>query len=139
MNSFFGGNYTNPKDENVTFKINFIELDVDNTDASSLVNSTSIYKLAFDMGIEGADGKISPATIYSTDSHYSSISYTQGPKIFAKNSSSPYGTWAHEFSHTLGLFDNGYNKGGILNNPPESPNQSEINKIIESSIPAKKG
>jgi len=47
------------------------------------------------------------------------------------------GTVAHEFIHTLGVEDNGYAKGGILNSPPEGLNKDEIKLITDESLKAK--
>jgi len=34
-------------------------------------------------------------------------------------------------SHTLGLTDNGYTSGGILNSPPQQILPSEVDKILK--------
>jgi hypothetical protein len=44
---------------------------------------------------------------------------------------SPEGTISHEVSHSLGLMDNGYTSGGILNSPAEHILSSEVDKILK--------
>ena len=47
------------------------------------------------------------------------------------NFGSPYGTISHEVSHTLGLNDNDYTSGGILNSPLEQISSSEVDTILK--------
>jgi RHS repeat-associated protein len=49
------------------------------------------------------------------------------------NSNAPTGTASHEVLHTLGLDDNGYNKGGLLNSPPELISHKEVDNVINKS------
>ena len=56
--------------------------------------------------------------------------------VYWDNSNAPYGTYSHEFIHTLAVPDNGYNKGGVLNSPPQSLIPIEIDEIINKSVPA---
>lgn len=39
------------------------------------------------------------------------------------------GTEAHELFHTSGVEDNGYDKGGILNSPPEPIKPEEVDQM----------
>ena len=49
----------------------------------------------------------------------------------------PYGTRSHELYHNTGIQDNGYNKGGILNSPPEPLKPEEVD-LMWNIIPEKK-
>ena len=134
----FGGDHQNSDGENVTFEFNYSEIAVDNTNVEKTINGLRIHQFGYSMGLEGADGKTAPAALITSDLVQGTKGgNTIGPKVFQNSSSAPYGTWAHEILHTLGLPDNGYNKGGLLNNPPQGLIETEVNQIIEESIPAK--
>ncbi|MNS61808.1 hypothetical protein D3C72_948460 [compost metagenome] len=139
LSRFYGGTYQNSAGENVTFSFTFSEKKVDNTDGDGIVaDGKSVFQLAHTSGLEGADGKVSPATVFTTDGNIDGAQgKTVGAKVFGKRNGATYGTWAHEFIHSLGLPDNGYNKGGVLNSPPEPLSTKEIDKIIEMSYSAK--
>ena len=49
----------------------------------------------------------------------------------------PNGTKSHELYHTTGVLDNGYDKGGILNRPPEKISSDEVD-MMWNLIPFKK-
>jgi RHS repeat-associated protein len=49
-------------------------------------------------------------------------------------SNGPYGKISHEVIHTLGPSDNGYDQGGLLNNPPQEITTPEIDIIIKDSF-----
>jgi hypothetical protein len=61
----------------------------------------------------------------------------QKGNIIRLNSDSPSGTISHEVLHGLGLDDNGYNKGGLLNSPPEPIKSSEVDLTIKFSFEKK--
>ncbi len=52
-------------------------------------------------------------------------------------SGAPNGTKSHELYHTTGVPDNGYDKGGILNSPPQIITPEEVS-LMWNLIPEKK-
>ncbi len=137
LNYTYGGEHKNTKEETVTFKINFKEVSVDNPKADTNdLNGLGKNKFSYVEGLEGKDGKVAPAAVFTSNQEFSTNGSTAGNIVNKNHTDAPYGTTSHEFIHTLGVPDNGYNKGGILNSPPEALIASEIDKIIEKSIPA---
>ena len=53
--------------------------------------------------------------------------------IIRVNFDIPQGGRSHEIGHSLGLDDNGYKSGGILNNPPAQLISSEVDVILKES------
>lgn len=51
-------------------------------------------------------------------------------------SGAPNGTKSHELYHTTGVLDNGYDKGGILNSPPQIITPEEVS-LMWNLIPEK--
>lgn len=58
---------------------------------------------------------------------------TAGTIIDDVSDRAPYGAWAHELGHTLGLKDNDYKSGGLLNNPPQRPLPKEVDEMWNKS------
>jgi len=139
LKNTYGGEHKNTKGETVTFEISFKEVYVDNPKADTkgeLVDGLNKYQFSYVEGLTGKDGKVAPAAIFTSNTEYSSHGSTQGNIVNKNNSNAPYGTYSHEFIHTLAVPDNGYNKGGVLNSPPQSLIPIEIDEIINKSVPA---
>jgi hypothetical protein len=49
------------------------------------------------------------------------------------SATAPTGGYSHEVLHTLGLDDNEYDKGGLLNSPPQKINPSEVDDVLKDS------
>ena len=81
----------------------------------------------------GTTTKLSaPAAVITRDgsggSHGTTIS-----NVVRLNYGSPKGTTSHEILHTLGLPDNGYKSGGLLNSPPSPIISPEARKALNIS------
>jgi hypothetical protein len=62
---------------------------------------------------------------------------TTGATVMRVNFDAPVGTLSHEVGHTLGLEDNGYQSGGLLNNPPEQILPKEVDTILKDAYEKK--
>ena len=139
LKEFYGGDYKNSAGESVNFQFNFSEVKVDDTNGTGSLNEDNItlYQLASQNGLEGSlNGNDStvPAAVFTTDGNIGGNNgKTIGNKVFGKKVGAPSGTWAHEILHTFGLPDNGYTKGGVLNNPPQNLTTNEIDTVISKS------
>ena len=61
----------------------------------------------------------------------------EGSAYITISNGAPNGTKSHELYHTTGVLDNGYDKGGILNSPPEKISSDEVD-MMWNLIPLKK-
>jgi RHS repeat-associated protein len=101
-------------------------------------------QIAKENGIKGSvtapDGKtidlIAPAAVLTREGSGGNLGETI-LNIMRVNSGSPEGTVSHEVLHSLGLPDNGYNKGGLLNSPPQIINSREVNDALKYSYKKK--
>jgi len=144
LKKFYGGNYQNNEGESVTFKINVSISAVDDTDGGSTIEGVNKHMYTANKGIisgekhlDGKRDKISPAAVFTTHETNGAVGSTRGNLIDTIMGSMD-GTAAHEFVHTLGLDDNGYTKGGVLNSPPESLSRDEVSNIIKNAFKPKK-
>ena len=131
--------FKNSNGEKVTFKFNFSTFETNDTSGKSELNGLSAHQFAQTMGLEStettSDGKPinSPASVFTTERSRGSHGSTVGSIVqsfYPENG----GEASHEQAHTLGLKDNGYNQGGILNFPPQLPIKNEIDIIINKSV-----
>ena len=147
LSSFYGGEHKNSSGESVKFKINFSEMSTNNSAANGktgiISDNKGIHTISHENGLLsgeklGETMRTAPAAIFTSDTNIgSALGLTLGAnKVFVSSPDAPSGSYAHEFIHTLGLPDNGYDKGGILGNPPEALKQTEIDEIIRKSYDA---
>jgi RHS repeat-associated protein len=118
LNNYYGGEeHKNSNGESVTFKINYSEITTKNADGNGIVfDNKGLAQISVQNGLISGDRqtngdgfKVSPATIFTSDTNIGSAEYgltRGGRKIFVNSSKAPYGTYAHEFIHTLGVPDN---------------------------------
>ncbi len=105
--------------------------------SGELVDGLPKLQFARVEGLPGKDNKVADAAVFTSNPEYVEFGSTSANRFVNKNNSNaPNGTYSHEFIHTLAVPDNGYNRGGILNGPPQSLNSKEIDDIIKNSVPA---
>ncbi|WP_153391666.1 DUF6443 domain-containing protein [Chryseobacterium vaccae] len=147
LNTYYAGTFKNGNEENVNFKINISELQVNDTSAKDkMVDGVPIRTLGNRLGIisdQTKEGKnlISPASIWTT-AITSSVGEAQllGPMIWRINSKNPsVGNLSHEFGHNLGLDhpNGGAVATGIMSYPPERLTSTEIDTIIMNAYQKK--
>jgi hypothetical protein len=76
---------------------------------------------------------IAPAAVLTTEGASGGQGNTLGASVMRVNSNAAEGATSHEVLHTLGLPDNGYDKGGLLNSPPGSISTSEVDDALKYS------
>lgn len=75
----------------------------------------------------------SPAAVLTTEGARGDFGDTSDGITMRVNSRAPEGTTSHEVLHTLGLSDNGYREGGLLNSPPEAIKSTEVDEALRLS------
>lgn len=79
-----------------------------------------------------------PASVLTNDFASGGVlGNTTAARVMRVNAGSPEGTISHEVSHTLGLNDNDYTSGGILNSPPQQISSSEVDEILNKAYDKK--
>lgn len=143
LNNFYGGEHSNSSGEKVTFDFNISTMEVDDATGMSGINGITTPQFLTLNGLESSEknskgqNKIVPAMVFTTQPSRGSHGSAGWNRVDAINSGSPPGTISHEMIHVLGLRDNGYTSGGLLNSPPELPKRSEIDMIINASYKGK--
>lgn len=148
LNAYFNGadgkGTKNSKGENVVFKFNVTGANDSGKEAKKmpLTDRNAYYKaLGVSNGLFGTSRidpqkatLIAPAAVLTTESSTKGdFGDTTGAIVIRMSSRSPEGGISHEVLHTLGLPDNGYNKGGLLNSPPQSISSSEVDEALRLS------
>ena len=116
-----------------TFNIHIV--DVNNTSSKKLANKFSMeYGQEIKDNLSGLHGS---AAVFMDGSTRGYPGLTVTSKFITISHGAPNGTRSHELYHTTGVGDNGYNKGGILNSPPQIISANEVD-LMWNSIPYKK-
>ena len=150
----FASFYGNAQDSNgnsAQFQFNFIAMpDFDKSGMSQDQINDQYETIANQNGIDAVSSftnpdtgetsnVLAPAAVLTRESATSGdFGDTHGNVIRVNTHSpsgtpAPAGTRAHEGIHTFGVPDNGYNRGGILNSPPQGINQREVDDVIKRS------
>ena len=149
LNTFFNGSdgkgATDSKGNAVSFKFNVTGVsDIDKKGMSTQQIDAAYSKISQDYGMAAVsqfDNSIAltaPAGVLTNDFASGGVlGNTTAARIMRINLGSPNGTISHEVSHTLGLYDNGYTSGGILNSPPEQIKSSEVDEILKQAYDKK--
>ena len=148
LNDYYNGGDGGAKDSKgqaVVFKFNVIGVpDFDKNGLDDKAISGNYSKIGYNNSIEGLspfDPNVTlkaPAAVFTNDFPGADPGKTNGPVAMSVSESAPNGTLAHEVLHTLGLSDNGYTKGGLLNNPPEPISSWEVDQVLKFSYDKKK-
>ena len=123
-------NAKNSKGESVKFKFNFIIHETDNPQKAFRNASYYLHGKK-----DGKDVLVQPA-VFTTSARNSGTAWcTTYAKFWVTEAryGAPDLTYAHEAGHTLGLDDNGYDKGGLLGHHPVPILPSEVDEIWEKS------
>ena len=143
LNTLYNGSdgkgATDTKGNAVSFKFNITGVsDIDKKGMSAKQIDAAYSKISQDNGMAAVsqfDHSISltaPASVLTNDFAGGGVlGNTTAGRIMRINFGAPNGTISHEVSHTLGLNDNGYTSGGILNSPPEQISSSEVDTILK--------
>jgi RHS repeat-associated protein len=149
LNTFYNGSdgkgASDSKGNAVSFKFNVTGVaDIDKKGMSEKQIDAAYNKISQDNGMAAVsqfDHSISltaPAGVLTNDFASGGVlGNTTTARIMRINFGSPDGTISHEVSHTLGLDDNGYTSGGILNSPPEQVKSSEVDEILKQAYDKK--
>ncbi len=149
LNTFYNGSggkgATDSKGNAVSFKFNVSGVpDIDKKGMSEIQIDAAYNKISQDNGMAAVsqfDHSISltaPGSVLTNDFASGGVlGNTTGARIMRINFGSPDGTISHEVSHTLGLNDNGYTSGGILNSPPQQVLPSEVDEILKQAYDKK--
>jgi RHS repeat-associated protein len=147
LNNYYNGSdgkgSQNSKGENVHFKFNVTGVSDINKKGMSTDQRNAIYaQIGLANGIQAkhpTDGSniIAPAAVLTTEGSGGDQGKTTGASAMRLNFGAPEGATSHEVLHTLGLPDNGYNKGGLLNSPPHQISDSEVDGAIKYSYDKK--
>ncbi len=151
LNTFFNGSdgkgATDSKGNAVVFKFNVSATpDFDKKGMSQKDIDSKYIQIGKDAGIDGTftagDGVLTTirinAGVLTNESSGADLGRTSGATVMRMGFMSPVGTFSHEVAHTLGLNDNGYTSGGILNSPPQQISSSEVDLILKFSYVKKK-
>ena len=145
LNTFFNGldgnGATDSKGNTVSFKFNVSGIpDIDKKGKSTQQIDDTYIKISKDNGIKAVsqfDHSIvltAFAGVLTNDfAKGGALGNTTAASIMRVNFGAPDGTIAHEVSHTLGLNDNGYISGGILNSPAKQIKTSEVDEILKQA------
>ena len=112
------------------FKFNFIIHETDNPQKAFRNASYYLHGKK-----DGKDVLVQPA-VFTTSARNSGTAWcTTYAKFWVTEAryGAPDLTYAHEAGHTLGLDDNGYDKGGLLGHHPVPILPSEVDEIWEKS------
>lgn len=143
LNTFYNGSNgngaTDSKGNPVVFKFNVTGVnDFDKKGMSQMEIDKKYNEMGANAGIDGTfnlNGVINTirvkAGVFTNESSGSVQGRTTGATVIRMNFGVPLGTFSHEVLHTLGLDDNGYTKGGLLNSPPEQINSSEVDAVLK--------
>lgn len=100
-------------------------------------------QIAADNGIVGVQTQFgksqdlnAPAAVITNEGSSAAFGSTL-VNIIRLNANGPEGTVSHEVLHSLGLDDNGYMSGGLLNSPPQQIISSEVQETIQYSYDKK--
>lgn len=143
LNTFYNGSdgkgASDSKGNAVQFKFNVKgSPDFDKKGMSQKEIDNKYFQIAKNFGMDGTysvNGVLQTARInaavMTNEGSRADLGNTDGGTVMRMNFGGPEGTFSHEVSHTLGLADNGYTSGGILNSPPEKISSSEVDKILQ--------
>jgi RHS repeat-associated protein len=146
LNSFYNGSdgkgATNSKGETVKFKFNVTGApDIsDNDKKKVLIDRNAMYKAIGNAnGIaacredpQGGYNTNAPGAVLTNET-VSNPGETTAAIVMRLNLSPPSGAVAHEALHSLGVPDDGYTHGGILNSPPEGIKTSEVDQVLNAA------
>ena len=117
----------------ISFNIHIV--DVDNTSNTKKADELSTqYKQEIKDNQPGKNGK---AAVFMNGSTNGAFGLTRKAIYITISFGAPNGTKSHELYHTTGVLDNGYDKGGILNSPPQIITPEEVD-MMWNLIPEKK-
>jgi len=145
LNTFYNGSdgngATNSNGETVQFKFNVTGApDIDKKGKTKNERNVEYRQIGVANGIQscqetslGGQNIVAPAAVLTREGVGGVHGETLGAVTMRVNSGGPEGTISHETIHSLGLPDNGYNKGGILNSPPSSISSSEVDNVLNIS------
>lgn len=145
LNAFYNGSdgkgATDSKGNVVAFKFNITGVsDIDKKGMSVKEIDAAYSKISQDNGMAAVSqfnhsiALTAPAGVLTNDFASGGVlGNTIAARIMRINFGSPDGTISHEVAHTLGLDDNGYTSGGILNSPPQQVLPSEVDEILNKA------
>ena len=116
-----------------TFNIHIIDVD----DISNLNKAEALSKQYKQEIKDNQPGKNGKAAVFMKGNTNGAFGLTRKAIYITISYSTPNGTKSHELYHTTGVPDNGYNKGGILNSPPQTITPHEVD-LMWNLIPEKK-
>lgn len=143
LNTFFNGSdgkgATDSKGNAVVFKFNVSGTpDFDKKGMNQKDIDNKYYEIGKNAGLDGTytvDGVLNTrrinAGVMTNEGSGADQGRTSGATVIRMNFGTPAGTFSHEVGHTLGLDDNGYTSGGLLNSPPEQISSSEVDTILK--------
>lgn len=138
FNTYLNGSGNGAKNSDgdiVLSSFNIHVVDVDNTSNIKKADELSTqYKQEIKDNQPGKNGK---AAVFMNGNTNGAFGLTQKAIYITISYDAPNGTKSHELYHTTGALDNGYNKGGILNSPPQIINPDEVD-LMWNLIPEKK-
>ena len=109
----------------ISFNIHIV--DVDNTSNTKKADELSTqYKQEIKDNQPGKNGK---AAVFMNGSTNGAFGLTRKAIYITISSGAPNGTKSHELYHTTGVLDNGYDKGDILNSPPQIITPEEVDMM----------
>ena len=130
-----GKGVENSEGDIVLSSFNIHIVDVDNTSNTKKADELSTqYKQEIKDNQPGKNGK---AAVFMNGSTNGAFGLTQKATFITISYGAPNGTKSHELYHTTGAPDNGYDKGGILNSPPQIITPEEVD-LMWNLIPEKK-
>lgn len=130
-----GKGVKNSEGDIVLSSFNIHIVDVDNTSNTKKADELSTqYKQEIKDNQPGKNGK---AAVFMNGSTNGAFGLTRKAIYITISSGAPNGTKSHELYHTTGVPDNGYDKGGILNSPPQIITPEEVD-MMWNLIPEKK-
>lgn len=146
LNSYFNeSGVTNENGNSINFKFNVTaQQEFDKSGMSKKEIQGEYIKIAKENGIEATKTAfgtsidlVAPAAVITRDGSGGSQGSATN-NVVRLNSGSPEGATSHEALHTLGVPDNGYTSGGLLNSPPQQVISSEARKALKLSYKKRK-
>ena len=136
FNLYLNGNGAPNSEGNIVLSsFNIYVVDVDNTSNIKKADELSTqYKQEIKDNQPGKNGK---AAVFMDGNTNGALGLTQKALYITISYGAPNGTKSHELYHTTGASDNGYDKGGILNSPPQIITPEEVD-LMWNLIPEKK-